>query len=70
MAKVVTYECDQCGCEIVVTEMPETQLSPIYCCGVEMEETSASKKSKPGKKASKKKVTKKNIAEKKKKIKK
>lgn len=70
MAKIVTYECGQCGCEVVVTEMPETQLSPLYCCGIEMEGVSAAKKSKPKKKASKKKTAKKKVVKKKKKGKK
>ncbi len=48
MAKVVTYECNECGCEVVVTETPETELSPIYCCGMEVMEISAGGK-KPSK---------------------
>ena len=44
MARLVTYECDECGCEVTVKEMPETQLRPIYCCGMEVEEISAAKK--------------------------
>lgn len=67
MAKIVTYECDQCGCEVVVSEMPETELSPLCCCGAEMEEvSSAKKKAKPKKKAAKKKVAKKKVVKKKK----
>jgi hypothetical protein len=46
MARVVTYECDQCGSEIVVTETSETVLSPIYCCGLEVLEVSSGKKKK------------------------
>ncbi|TAL24784.1 MAG: hypothetical protein EPN94_06615 [Nitrospirae bacterium] len=65
MAKIVTYECDQCGCEVVVKEMPETELSPLCCCGAEMEEAPAAKKSKPKKKTAKKKVAKKKVAKKK-----
>lgn len=62
MGKVITYECDECGCEVVVTETPETQLSPIYCCGAELYGASSSKKSsKPVKKAVKK-VVKKKVA--------
>ena len=53
MARMVTYECDECGCEIVVTEMPETELNPIYCCGMEVTEVSSAA-GKPGKKAVKK----------------
>ena len=61
MARLIMYECDECGCEITVKEMPETQLLPIYCCGVEVEELSTAKKKavKIKKKATKKKVAKK-----------
>ena len=60
MARVVTYNCDVCGSEIVVSETGESQLSPIYCCGIELTEVSSAKKkqAKPKKKATKK-VTKK-----------
>jgi len=60
MARVVTYNCDVCGSEIVVSETGESQLSPIYCCGVEVTEVSSARKkqAKPKKKATKK-VTKK-----------
>ena len=67
MARVVTYECDECGCEIVVTEMPDTDLTPIYCCGTEVTEVSSAV-AKPRKKAVKKttkKVTKKVTSRKK-----
>jgi len=51
MAKVVTYECNQCGCEITVSEGHESHLMPIYCCGVEVSRVSASpKKAGPAKK--------------------
>jgi hypothetical protein len=51
MAKIVTYECDQCGCEVVVTSTPETDLMPIYCCGLEVKEVSpAGKKAAAAKK--------------------
>ena len=55
-AKSVTYECEQCGSEIVVTSTGEGELSPIYCCGIEVTEaTSTVKKSaRPGKKVAKK----------------
>jgi hypothetical protein len=46
MARVVTYECDQCGSEIIVTETSESVLSPIYCCGLEVLEVSSGKKKK------------------------
>ncbi|MDA8432681.1 MAG: hypothetical protein M0Z60_06940 [Nitrospiraceae bacterium] len=44
MAKVITYECTQCGCEITVNEAAETELMPIYCCGMEVSETAFPKK--------------------------
>ncbi len=60
MPRIVTYECEQCGSEIVVTETGETLLSPIYCCGVTVTEVSSveKKQGKPKKKPAKK-VTKK-----------
>jgi len=64
MAKVITYECDQCGCEVVVTSTPETDMMPIYCCGMEVEEVSLAGK-KAVKKTAKKSV-KKEVAKKKK----
>jgi len=53
MPKVITYECSQCGTEVVVTETLETELRPIYCCGLEVTEISAleKKKARPAKKA-------------------
>jgi hypothetical protein len=70
-ARVITYECEECGSEIVVTPTGETVLSPIYCCGIEVAEISSLEKkpSKPAKKiASKatKKVTIKKVTAKKK----
>ncbi|HBR21041.1 MAG TPA: hypothetical protein DD713_00490 [Nitrospiraceae bacterium] len=64
MAKLIIYECDECGCEVTVKEMPETQLRPIYCCGAEVEEISTAKKKavKTKKKAVKKKAAKKKKA--------
>jgi len=69
--RIITYECEECGSEIVVTPTGETVLSPIYCCGIEVAEISSLEKkpSKPAKKAAQKtakKVTKKNVAAKKK----
>jgi hypothetical protein len=60
MARIVTYECEQCGSEIIVTETGETQLSPIYCCGITVTEVSAvgKKPAAPKKKAAKKVVKK------------
>jgi len=71
MAKVITYECDQCGCEVVVTSTPESDMMPIYCCGMEVKEVSAAGKKAvgPKKKAVKKtakKSVKKEVAKKKK----
>jgi hypothetical protein len=65
MAKVITYNCDVCGSEIVVSETGESQLSPIYCCGIEVTEVSSAQKrqAKPKKKATKK-VTKKTAKKK------
>ncbi|MBI1812127.1 MAG: hypothetical protein HY035_09335 [Nitrospirae bacterium] len=64
MARFIRYECDECGCEVTVREMPETQLRPIYCCGVEVEEISTAKQKavKTKKIAAKKKVAKKKKA--------
>ena len=61
MATITTLKCEQCGTRLVVTENMESHLSPIYCCGLEVEEiSSAEKKSvKPKKKTAKKKVSKK-----------
>ena len=72
MARVVTYECDECGCEIVVSETAATELNPIYCCGMEVTEVfSAARKpaKRTVKKATKKvakKVTAKKVASRKK----
>ena len=45
MARVVTYECNECGCAITVDETPDTDLEPIYCCGNEVAEVAARRKS-------------------------
>ncbi len=37
-ARTITYECEQCGSDIIVTSTGEGQLSPIYCCGVQVTE--------------------------------
>jgi hypothetical protein len=68
-AMVVTYECSQCGTEVVVTETLETKLSPIYCCGMEVTKVSSVPKKtlKPKKKVVKK-ATKKEVKATKKKI--
>lgn len=73
MAKemVITYECEECGSEFVVTPTGEMQLSPIYCCGFEVTEVAMAPKkaAAPKKKVVKKaaaKVVKKKAAPKKK----
>ena len=69
-ATIVTYECNRCGTEIVVSPAAGAQLSPIYCCGIEVTEVSSVEKSplKAKKKAVKKvakKVSKTKVAQKK-----
>lgn len=64
-ARVITYECEECGSEIVVTPTGETILSPIYCCGMEVTDISSSVIKKAAKKPSKN-VLKKKAATKKK----
>jgi hypothetical protein len=73
MAKgmMITYECDRCGTEVVVSPGSGVQLSPIYCCGMEITEVSSVAKTpaKTRKKTVKKvvkKVSKKKVAPKKK----
>ncbi len=62
MAKVITYECNQCGCEITVSEGRESNLMPIYCCGVEVSKVSAStKKAAPAKKKTTRTAAKKTV---------
>lgn len=43
--RIVTYECEECGTEVVVTETGGTSLMPIYCCGLEVTEISSVPKS-------------------------
>jgi hypothetical protein len=70
-ARIFTYECEQCGSEIVVTPSGETQLSPIYCCGIKVTEISSGGKKtartekKIAKKTAKKVSAKKVVAKKK-----
>lgn len=47
MARIITYECKQCGTEVVVTPTLESQLSPVYCCGMEVAEISGVQKKRP-----------------------
>ncbi len=58
MAKVITYECKECGCEIIVSGSHETHLRPIYCCGVEVKKKSSSAKAAMTKKTKEKKAPK------------
>jgi len=39
--RIITYECEECGSEIVVNPVEGMQLSPIYCCGVQVTEISS-----------------------------
>jgi hypothetical protein len=39
--RVVTFECRECGSEVVVTATGEVELTPIYCCGIEVAETTS-----------------------------
>jgi uncharacterized Zn finger protein len=52
----VTYECEQCGSEIVVKETGKNELAPIYCCGAEIRESRSTerKRARPKKKTAKK----------------
>ena len=65
-SKITTYECEQCGSEIVVTSSGEGRLSPIYCCGLEVTEITAAGKKPAAKKKPAKKVSKKKVPAKKK----
>ncbi len=58
MAKVITYECRECGCEIIVSGSHESHLRPIYCCGSEVTKVSSSSKRPEAKKAKKRVSTK------------
>jgi hypothetical protein len=71
LATVITYECELCGSEVIVTNTGESRLSPIYCCGMEVTQISSVKKKpqKAQKKTAKKgtkKVSKKKTVKKKK----
>ena len=41
MARIITYECVQCGHQLVSRPTGETDLEPIYCCGLEVAEISS-----------------------------
>ncbi len=58
MAKVITYECKECGCEIIVSGSHETHLRPIYCCGIEVVKIPSASKGTAAKKTVEKKSTK------------
>ncbi len=69
--RIVNFVCTECGSEVVVTATGEVQLSPIYCCGVEVTEMTSGgrKQTKPKKQITKKtikKVAQKKITRKKK----
>jgi hypothetical protein len=58
--KMITYECTECGSEVVVTSTGDIEISPIYCCGIEVIEVpSIIKKQTKTKKPVGKQVTKK-----------
>lgn len=64
MARVITYECTECGSEIVVTETMETVRSPIFCCGFEVAEVGSEEKKQSRPKKAVQKATKKGPAKK------
>lgn len=70
--RMVTFECKECGSEVVVTATGEVQLTPIYCCGVEVVETTTggaagrAKPKKPIAKKATKKIAQKKVIQKKK----
>ncbi len=64
MAGVITYECIECGCEIIVTGAEESQIRPIYCCGTEVVKISSSLKKMEAKRSEKKTATKKKAVKK------
>jgi len=69
--KIVNFECEECGSEVIVTATGEIQLSPIYCCGVALTEMTprVSNQTKPKKKITKKttkKMTQKKVTQQKK----
>ncbi len=69
--KIVNFECEECGSEVILTATGEVQLSPIYCCGVALTEMTpdVSKQTKPKKQITKKttkKITQKKVTLKKK----
>ena len=61
--RLMTFECEQCGTEVVVNAAGEMELSPIYCCGVMVTEVpsqqkkSATTKKKAAKKSAARKVS-------------
>lgn len=56
-ARTITYECEQCGSDIVVTSTGEGQLSPIFCCGMQVTEIATARKSAARKKRKTKKAS-------------
>jgi hypothetical protein len=59
--RVMTFECEQCGTEVVVNAAGDMELSPIYCCGVMVAEVPSRQKKSV---KAKKKVAKKPVAKK------
>jgi hypothetical protein len=60
MARITKYECKECGTRLIITESLESNLSPIFCCGIEVASISAAAKklSPPAKKTASKKTVK------------
>lgn len=50
--KTIVYECEVCGTEVTVNSEGMPNLSPIYCCGISLEE----KELKPARKTQAKKT--------------
>lgn len=46
LKKIVNLQCDVCATEIVISTFGEYRLEPIYCCGLEVIESSPKAKKK------------------------
>ncbi|MCE5195085.1 MAG: hypothetical protein LLF28_06490 [Nitrospiraceae bacterium] len=66
MPRIITYKCRQCGSSVVVTKEMGSNVSPIYCCGIEAAVIEFRPKKKSKKKPTVKKTVKKKHAAKKK----
>ncbi|HET6516465.1 MAG TPA: hypothetical protein VFG09_15030 [Thermodesulfovibrionales bacterium] len=66
MARIITYECEECGHRIVSTPTGETRLEPIYCCGAVVTEISSGKGKEGRQKKTTKRTAKKEVPQKKK----